>query len=126
MTRKLLLGDEAIALGALHAGLSGVYAYPGTPSTEITEFIQNDAYAKEHGMLFAMTECGYKNSPDATWWSRVLRPMMDKHPLCYFLAWRNAQHEHFGCAPGLATADDFKQMAKRKTTLFVKDMKKIK
>ena len=38
--KKLLLGDEAIALGALHAGLSGVYAYPGTPSTEITEFIQ--------------------------------------------------------------------------------------
>ncbi len=41
--RKLLLGDEAIALGALHAGLSGVYAYPGTPSTEITEYIQNNA-----------------------------------------------------------------------------------
>ncbi|MDO5447692.1 MAG: thiamine pyrophosphate-dependent enzyme [Prevotellaceae bacterium] len=37
---KLLLGDEAIALGALHAGLGGVYAYPGTPSTEITEYIQ--------------------------------------------------------------------------------------
>ena len=40
---KLLLGDEAIALGAIHAGISGVYAYPGTPSTEITEFIQNNA-----------------------------------------------------------------------------------
>ena len=38
--RELLLGDEALALGALHAGLSGVYAYPGTPSTEITEYIQ--------------------------------------------------------------------------------------
>ncbi|MBO4743755.1 MAG: indolepyruvate ferredoxin oxidoreductase, partial [Bacteroidales bacterium] len=38
--KQLLLGDEAVALGALHAGLSGVYAYPGTPSTEITEFIQ--------------------------------------------------------------------------------------
>ena len=38
--KQLLLGDEALALGALHAGLSGVYAYPGTPSTEITEFIQ--------------------------------------------------------------------------------------
>ena len=30
--KKLLLGDEAIALGAIHAGISGVYAYPGTPS----------------------------------------------------------------------------------------------
>ena len=35
MEKRLLLGDEAIALGALHAGLSGVYAYPGTPSTEM-------------------------------------------------------------------------------------------
>ena len=48
--RKLLLGDEAIALGAIHAGLSGVYAYPGTPSTEITEFIQGNAIARERGI----------------------------------------------------------------------------
>jgi TPP-dependent indolepyruvate ferredoxin oxidoreductase alpha subunit len=48
--RKLLLGDEAIALGAIHAGLSGVYAYPGTPSTEITEFIQGNALARERGI----------------------------------------------------------------------------
>lgn len=38
--KHLLLGDEAIAQGAIDAGLSGVYAYPGTPSTEVTEFIQ--------------------------------------------------------------------------------------
>lgn len=38
--KHLLLGDEAIAQAALDAGLSGVYAYPGTPSTEITEYIQ--------------------------------------------------------------------------------------
>lgn len=50
MEKKLLLGDEAIALGAIHAGLSGVYAYPGTPSTEITEFIQGNALAKERGI----------------------------------------------------------------------------
>lgn len=48
--KKLLLGDEAIALGAIHAGLSGVYAYPGTPSTEITEFIQADATARARGV----------------------------------------------------------------------------
>jgi len=38
----LLLGDEAVARAALDAGISGVYAYPGTPSTEITEYIQQD------------------------------------------------------------------------------------
>ncbi|MDR0205770.1 MAG: indolepyruvate ferredoxin oxidoreductase [Bacteroidales bacterium] len=40
MAKQLLLGDEAIAQAALDAGISGVYAYPGTPSTEITEYIQ--------------------------------------------------------------------------------------
>ena len=45
--KRLLLGDEAVALGAINAGLSGVYAYPGTPSTEITEFIQSYPLAKE-------------------------------------------------------------------------------
>lgn len=40
MHKQLLLGAEAIAQAALDAGISGVYAYPGTPSTEIGEFIQ--------------------------------------------------------------------------------------
>ncbi|MDR2791294.1 MAG: indolepyruvate ferredoxin oxidoreductase [Tannerellaceae bacterium] len=40
MDKHLFLGDEAIAQAAIDAGLSGVYAYPGTPSTEITEYIQ--------------------------------------------------------------------------------------
>lgn len=44
---KLLLGDEAFALGAINAGLSGAYGYPGTPSTEIMEFIQANPVAKE-------------------------------------------------------------------------------
>jgi indolepyruvate ferredoxin oxidoreductase alpha subunit len=48
MPKLLLLGDEAIAQGALDAGISGIYAYPGTPSTEITEFVQQSAYAREH------------------------------------------------------------------------------
>ncbi len=46
-TKKLLLGDEALALGAINAGLSGAYAYPGTPSTEILEYVQKNPVAKE-------------------------------------------------------------------------------
>lgn len=37
MKELALLGDEAVALGALHAGVSASYGYPGTPSTEIME-----------------------------------------------------------------------------------------
>ena len=50
MQKLLLLGDEAIAQGAIDAGISGVYAYPGTPSTEITEYIQASKEAKQFGI----------------------------------------------------------------------------
>ena len=45
MEKLLLLGAEAIAQGAIDGGMSGVYAYPGTPSTEITEYIQRNKIA---------------------------------------------------------------------------------
>lgn len=48
--KQLLLGDEAFALGALNAGMSGAYAYPGTPSTEILEYIQNHPLTAERGI----------------------------------------------------------------------------
>ena len=50
MNKQLLLGDEAIAQAALDAGLSGVYAYPGTPSTEITEYIQLSPITNERNI----------------------------------------------------------------------------
>lgn len=49
-TKRLLLGDEAFALGAIEAGLSGAYAYPGTPSTEITEYVQGNETARQRGI----------------------------------------------------------------------------
>lgn len=44
MERKLVMGNEAIGLGAIRAGVRMVTGYPGTPSTEILETIakQND------------------------------------------------------------------------------------
>ncbi len=47
MQKHLFLGVEAIGQGAIDGGISGVYAYPGTPSTEITEFIQDNPLAIE-------------------------------------------------------------------------------
>jgi indolepyruvate ferredoxin oxidoreductase alpha subunit len=43
MSERILLGDEAVALGAVDAGISAAYAYPGTPSTEIFATIQRHA-----------------------------------------------------------------------------------
>ena len=45
---QLLSGNEALALGAYHAGLQLAAAYPGTPSTEILETLSRhkDIYAE--------------------------------------------------------------------------------
>jgi indolepyruvate ferredoxin oxidoreductase alpha subunit len=48
VNKRLLSGNEAIALGAYHAGLRVAAAYPGTPSTEILENLAQfkDIYAE--------------------------------------------------------------------------------
>ena len=39
MAKQMVMGNQAIALGALKAGVNLVAGYPGTPSSEIIEFI---------------------------------------------------------------------------------------
>ena len=39
--KKLMLGNEAVARGMYEAGCSVISSYPGTPSTEITEYAAN-------------------------------------------------------------------------------------
>ncbi len=51
MPQRMVMGNEAIALGALCAGVNVVSGYPGTPSSEIIEFIakynkQTDCYVE--------------------------------------------------------------------------------
>ena len=50
MQKKMLLGDEAIAQAAVDAGISGIYAYPGTPSTEIMEYVRSSSATHEGGI----------------------------------------------------------------------------
>jgi indolepyruvate ferredoxin oxidoreductase alpha subunit len=51
MPDMVLLGDEAVALAAVHAGMTAAYAYPGTPSTEILEYLIR--YQQRHGAPLA-------------------------------------------------------------------------
>ena len=39
MHREFLMGNEAMAVGALVAGVNVVAGYPGTPSTEVLEAV---------------------------------------------------------------------------------------
>ena len=48
---ELLMGDEAVALGAIHAGIGGAFSYPGTPATEIFEFVER--YARQEQSIVA-------------------------------------------------------------------------
>jgi len=50
MGKLVLLGAEAIGQAALDTGISGIYSYPGTPSTEITEYVQTSRQALENGI----------------------------------------------------------------------------
>ncbi len=59
-----MLGDEAIAQAALDAGISGAYAYPGTPSTEIMEYVQKSPQAKE-GTVHARWSANEKTSMES-------------------------------------------------------------
>jgi len=63
MAEMVLLGDEAVALGAIHAGLTAAYAYPGTPSTEILEYLIR--YREVHGRPLAEWCANEKSAYDA-------------------------------------------------------------
>ncbi|MFB6153974.1 MAG: indolepyruvate ferredoxin oxidoreductase subunit alpha [Halodesulfurarchaeum sp.] len=52
----LLLGNEAIARGALEAGVGAVSAYPGTPSTEIGDSLREVADAYDRYMEYSINE----------------------------------------------------------------------
>ncbi len=40
MKPVIVLGDEAVALAAIHSGLTAAYSYPGTPASEIMGYLQ--------------------------------------------------------------------------------------
>ena len=46
--KKLLIGNEALARGFYEGGIGVVSSYPGTPSTEITEYLSayRDIYSE--------------------------------------------------------------------------------
>ena len=78
MSKQLLLGDEAIAQAALDAGLSGVYAYPGTPSTEITEYIQMAPITTEQNIHNRTRGYVGFNSLSFLWRCEIHRPFAAK------------------------------------------------
>lgn len=82
--------------------------------------------ARQHGKVAALTETGYESIKSADWWTRTLMPVLDRHPVCYALVWRNAHDKpgHFYAPyPGHASANDFVSFYNHPNTLFLKDVK---
>ena len=51
MHSEFLMGNEAIAMGALAAGVNLVCGYPGTPSTEVLETVAKHRGRRLCGMV---------------------------------------------------------------------------
>lgn len=78
-------------------------------------------YAKQHHKLYALTEAGYRNTPDAKWYSSSLLPGIKGFAPVYVLLWRNAwdkAEENFGPAPEKACAENFREIYKDKAFIF--------
>lgn len=56
MAKLVVLGDEAVALGAIHAGLAAAYSYPGTPASEIMEFLIRASQEKKFVACWSVNE----------------------------------------------------------------------
>ena len=81
--------------------------------------------AKRHGKAAALTETGYEGLKYDAWWTTVLQPVLDKHPISYVLVWRNAHDKpthFFSPYPGQRSVPDFVKFYNAKKTLFLHDV----
>lgn len=113
-------GDDRI-------GLVGIDGYQwGTKEDFVSQLDQNlqmlCQFAKEHGKIAALTECGLKNLTDSTWWTSTLQPVVQKYPISYLLVWRNYKEEWFGPSPSKPDASYFRNFYQSDKTLFLKDI----
>ncbi len=102
------------------------------------EFIKNadtmltmiDDIAFERNKIPALTEFGFVQLPDSTWFTNVLLKAFDHHKISYALAWRNAGYkpsgevEYYLPFKGNPVANDFIKFYNDPTTLFQKEVTK--
>jgi hypothetical protein len=88
-----------------------------------------DSIALSHHKIPALTEFGYNQVPDSSWWTKVFYPAIANHQIVYALAWRNAGKKQSGNAEyyvpyaGSASASDFKKMSSSGEILFENGIK---
>lgn len=117
-------GDDRVSL-------VGIDGYQWAPTDEAKEQYMQDLsqnltmvcnFAKRHGKIAALTECGLKNLTDPTWWTSTLKPVTDRYDISYFLFWRNYSEEWFGPSPVKPDAQYFVDLYNADNTLFLRDI----
>lgn len=112
--------------GDAYVDVLGVDLYQYNGSADFISQCQNEMkimseYAASHKKLYALTEAGYRNTPDAQWYTSTLLPAIKGFAPCYVLLWRNAwdkAEENFGPAPEKSCAADFKKIHREGAFLF--------
>ncbi|WBV53658.1 glycoside hydrolase family 26 protein [Chryseobacterium gambrini] len=88
--------------------------------------------AEKHNKISAIGEIGYNQIPDSEWFTKILKPVFDKHTFSYVLFWRNAgfkpgnnEVEYYLPFKGHPSEKDFLKFYKDKKTLFEKEAGKM-
>jgi hypothetical protein len=87
-----------------------------------------EGIASDKNKIPALTEFGYGQVPDSTWWTQVFYKALDHHKISYALAWRNAGFNKAGDAEfyvpykGQISEKDFLKFSKEPNILFQKDL----
>jgi Glycosyl hydrolase family 26 len=138
-TDKFGSGDEYVERypGDEFIDILGFDIYQGNSLKENAAFVSFfnkdlgmiDSIAAAHHKIPALTEFGYNQVPDSTWWTTVFLPTVSAHQIVYALAWRNAGRKSSGNAefyipyPGAVSAPDFKKMSGSGKVLFENGIK---
>jgi hypothetical protein len=88
--------------------------------------------ANEKNKIPALTEFGYNDIPDSTWWTTTFLKAIETHKIAYALAWRNAginqegKYDFYVPYKDAVSAKDFIRFYESDKTLFQKDVAKEK
>jgi beta-mannanase len=86
--------------------------------------------AREKNKIPALTEFGYAQVPDSSWWTNVLFKALEQHKISYALAWRSAGYkssgevEYYLPFKGQVSEKDFIKFYNEPKTLFQKEVTK--
>jgi len=111
-----------------------VYQDANQPNRQFIQMLSNQLnilvqFAEAKNKIPAITEIGYEQIPDPTWWTKVFYPAVKEFPVSYALFWRNAANRpnhYYLPYPGQKSESDFKDFYALPGTLFMKDLEKSK